>query len=251
MEAIRPFNARSLVLSVLLGLDPPGAPGAARSSSWPSCSASPPARCARRCRGWSAAGELAGDGDGYRLVGRLLERKAAQDIGRRPAPRAWDGTWTVAVVTAPRRVVAARRAFRTHMANLRMGELRPGHVAAAGEPRPARRRRRAGRRARTARRRGPATTLAGPAVAAARRSRRRPPTLTGRLDAMLPALADRRADALPPTITLAAEVVRFLRAEPLLPPALTPQPWPPDALRDRYREFDRALGRTLRHAVRA
>ena len=48
-------------------------------------------------------------------------------------------------------------------------------------------------------------------------------------------------------ITLAAEVVRFLRAEPLLPPALTPQPWPPDALRDRYREFDRALGRALRH----
>ncbi len=27
--------------------------------------------------------------------------------------------------TAPRRSVAARRVFRTHMANLRMGELRP------------------------------------------------------------------------------------------------------------------------------
>ena len=63
---------------------------------------------------------------------------------------------------------------------------------------------------------------------------------------MLPDLADRRPEALPPTITLAAEVVRFLRAEPLLPPVLTPRPWPPDALRDRYREFDRALGRTLR-----
>ena len=66
---------------------------------------------------------------------------------------------------------------------------------------------------------------------------------------MLPDLADRRPEALPATITLAAEVVRFLRAEPLLPPALTPRPWPPDALRDRYREFDRALGRTLAHAI--
>ena len=74
--------------------------------------------------------------------------------------------------------------------------------------------------------------------------------LRRRLDATLPDLADRRPDALPATITLAAEVVRFLRAEPLLPPALTPQPWPPDALRDRYREFDRALGRTLVHAIR-
>ena len=51
-----------------------------------------------------AAGELSVDDDGYRLVGRLLERKAAQDIGRRPAPGPWDGTWWVAVVTAPRRV---------------------------------------------------------------------------------------------------------------------------------------------------
>ena len=74
--------------------------------------------------------------------------------------------------------------------------------------------------------------------------------LRGRLDAMLAGLADRRAEALPPAITLAAEVVRFLRAEPLLPPTLTPQPWPPDELRDRYRDFDRALGRTLRAAVR-
>ena len=66
---------------------------------------------------------------------------------------------------------------------------------------------------------------------------------------MLAALGDRRAERLPPAITLAAEVVRFLRAEPLLPPALTPQPWPPDALRERYREFDRALGATLRAVV--
>ncbi len=68
---------------------------------------------------------------------------------------------------------------------------------------------------------------------------------------MLPELADRRPAAVPAAVTLAAEVVRFLRAEPLLPPTLTPRPWPPDALRDRYREFDRALGRALVPAIRA
>jgi phenylacetic acid degradation operon negative regulatory protein len=71
-----------------------------------------------------------------------------------------------------------------------------------------------------------------------------------RLDATLPGLADRRPEALPATITLAAEVVRFLRAEPLLPPTLTPQPWPPDALRDRYRDVDRAVGQTLATVLR-
>ena len=72
--------------------------------------------------------------------------------------------------------------------------------------------------------------------------------LFGRIDAVEPTLADGRA--LPPAITLAAEVVRLLRAEPLLPPSLTPQPWPPDALRVRYRTFDRAIGRAMAAAVR-
>ena len=52
--------------------------------------------------------------------------------------------------SSPRRgaSIAERRAFRTHMANLRMGELRPGHVDAPGQPRRPDRRRRAGRRPR-------------------------------------------------------------------------------------------------------
>ncbi len=247
MEAIRPFNARSLVLSVLLGLDPPVLPGRTLVELADLFGIAPGTMRTALSR-MAAADELVGDGDGYRLVGRLLERKEAQDTGRRPAPRAWDGTWTVAVVTAPRRSIAARRAFRSHMANLRMGELRPDTwlrpanlAPPAGDDE-------------LAVVRGPLDGEEPHALAArlwplasiAATAR----DLTGRLDAMLPALADRRADALPPTITLAAEVVRFLRAEPLLPPTLTPQPWSPDALRDRYDEFDRALGRTLRHAVR-
>jgi phenylacetic acid degradation operon negative regulatory protein len=247
MGAIRPFNARSLVLSVLLGLEPPVLPARALVALAEVFGIAPGTMRTALSR-MVAAGELTGDGDGYRLTGRLLERKTAQDIGRRPAPSAWDGTWVVAVVTAPRRSVADRRAFRTHMANLRMGELRPdtwlrpanlemptgdGSLAVVRGPLDG------DDPAALAARLWPLPELASTAAELGRR-----------LEAMLPALADRRAEALPPTITLAAEAVRFLRAEPLLPPSLTPQPWPPDELRIRYREFDVALGRTLVHTVR-
>jgi len=247
VEAIRPFNARSLVLSVLLGLDPPELPARdlVRLAELFGINAGTMRTALSRM---VATGELAGDAGGYQLVGRLLERKAAQDIGRRPAPGGWDGAWLIAVVTATRRDVAARRAFRTHMANLRMGELRPdtwlrpgnlagpdgddGLVVVRGaldgeDP------------AALAARLWPLGSIAAQAI-----------ELRGRVESMLPDLADRRPAAVPPAITLAAEVVRFLRAEPLLPPALTPQPWSPDALRERYREFDRALGRALVPAIR-
>jgi phenylacetic acid degradation operon negative regulatory protein len=230
VEAIRPFNARSLVLSVLLGLDPPELPA----------------------RDLVRLAELFDIAAGTMRTAlsrmRLLERKAAQDIGRRTAPEGWDGAWLIAVVTATRRDVASRRAFRTHMANLRMGELRPdtwlrpanlagpdgddGLVVVRGpidgeDP------------TTLASRLWPLRSIAAEAV-----------ELSGRVEAMLPELVDRRPAAVPPAITLAAEVVRFLRAEPLLPHALTPQPWPPDALRERYRDFDRALGRALVPAIR-
>jgi phenylacetic acid degradation operon negative regulatory protein len=241
---IRPLNARSLVLSVLLGVDPPVLPARSLVRLAELFGIAPGTMRTALSR-MVAAGELVGDADGYRLVGRLLERKAAQDIGRRPAPGAWDGTWIVAVVTTTRRDVAERRAFRTHMANLRMGELRPDTwmrpanlSGPDGDPG-------------LAVVRGPLVgeepgalaarlwTLAAMADAAGE--------LTARVEDMLAPLAAHRAEALPAAITLAAEVVRFLRAEPLLPPALTPQPWPPDALRDRYRRLDRALGQALAH----
>ena len=243
--ALRPFNARSLVLSILLGLDPPTLPArslVAVGELFGIAGGTVRTALSRMVAG----GELTADGDGYRLVGRLLERKAAQDIGRRPAPGAWDGTWWMAVVTAPRRSIGERRAFRTDMANLRMGELRPdtwmrpanldgprGNASLAvvrgaldgEEP------------AQLTARLWPLASLAHDADA-----------LIGRIDAVEPTLVDGRA--LPPAITLAAEVVRLLRADPLLPPSLTSQPWPPDALRVRYRTFDRAIGRAIAAAVR-
>jgi phenylacetic acid degradation operon negative regulatory protein len=246
MEAIRPFNARSLVLSMLLGLDPPELPARSLVQLAALFGIAPGTMRTALSR-MVAADELDGDADGYRLVGRLLERKAAQDIGRRPAPGDWDGTWIVAVVTTARRDVAERRAFRTHMANLRMGELRPDTwLRPANLPGP-------DGDPGLAVVRGPLGgadpgglaaqlwDLSAIASAAA--------DLDRRIAVALPDLAARGPAALPGAITLAAEAVRFLRADPLLPPDLTPQPWPPDALRERYRTFDRANGRALRDAT--
>lgn len=243
---VRPFNARSLVLSVLLGLPTPRlttrslmqlgdlfdlAPGTVRTA----------------LSRMVAAGELVTDGGAYELGGRLLERKEAQDIGRRPPDDAWDGAWWIVAVTAPNRTITARREFRTQMVNARMGELRPDTWL-----RPA--------------------NLSGPhvkrdvVVLRGERSGDDPLELVGRLWD-LPSIADRcrmlldeldSADrgiaegemaAIPAAMLRAAAVVRFLREEPLLPRSLTPTEWPVEELRDRYRTFDRQFGCILAAAL--
>lgn len=244
---IRPLNARSLVLSVLLGQDPPVLSTPALMTLAEVFGIAPGTMRTALSR-LAAGGELAATDGGYRLVGRLLERKAAQDIGRRPAGRSWDGQWHVAVVTLARRSVAERRTFRTHMANLRMGELRPDTWM------------------RPANLDGPdgdegLAVVRGPltgedAVALAGRLwplgeiARHAEVLLTLVEQALPELEDGRPEALASTIALSAGVVRFLRAEPLLPPDLTPQPWPPDVLRARYLTFDLTFGRLLARTVR-
>jgi phenylacetic acid degradation operon negative regulatory protein len=46
---------------------------------------------------------------------------------------------------------------------------------------------------------------------------------------------------IPPAFTLAAEALRFLRSEPLLPSSLTPADWPVDRLRGDYERFETRL----------
>jgi phenylacetic acid degradation operon negative regulatory protein len=243
---IRPLNARSLVLSVLLGLPAPKLP------------ASSPARLAElfdiapgtmrtAVSRMLAAGELTTVDGGYGLAGPLVERKVAQDIGRRPAGDAWDGTWWVVTVTSPSRQLATRRDFRTAMANARMGELRPdtwlrpanltGPRADSG----------------TIVVRGPIDGEDGATLAARLWDldgiARRCAALSHAVERDVDQLTDGDPDAVPRGIMLAAAVVHFLRAEPLLPATLTPDAWAVDDLRDRYADFDRALGRALHQAL--
>ena len=235
---VRPFNARSLVLSVLLGLPEPRLPAAAVARLAEPFGIAPGTMRTALSR-MVAAGELTNHGGSYELRGRLLERKEAQDIGRRPPRDAWDGTWWIAVVTVPNRTVAERREFRAHMVNARMGELRPETWL-----RPA--------------------NLDGPSVGhevAVTRGRVDGPSADElahtlwdlpAIDASVP-VAHRRASTsrdlpLPAMMMRAAAVVRFLREEPLLPRPLTPDDWRADELRERYRDLDRTLGRMVRVA---
>lgn len=245
---VRPFNARSLVLSVLLGQQPPELPTRSLVALAELFAIAPGTMRTALSR-MITAGDLETSDGTYRLAGRQLERKAAQDAGRRPAPERWDGSWWLAVVTEERRSVGDRRTFRSHMANLRMGELRPdtwlrpanldGPTGDDG----------------LAVVRGPLDG-AGPSDLARRlwplgEFATMADDLLRRLDEATPELVQGRPEALASTINLSAVVVRFLRAEPLLPPSLTPQPWPPDELRARYRDFDRAFGEVLTATVRA
>jgi len=245
---LRPLNARSLVLSVLLGQVRPSMSSGALARLGPVFGIQAGTMRTALSR-MVAAGELVASNGEYRLTGPLLDRKAAQDIGRRPAPADWDGTWWTVIVTAPRRDVAERRAFRTTMANLRMGELRPDTwLRPANLPGPE-------DDAGLVVVRGPLRGLddAGlvaqlwPLAELAATARR----LLTVLDERRPDLDGGTPDALAVAIGPAAAAVRFLRAEPLLPPALTPTPWPPDELRARYREFDAAFARALYTTVHA
>jgi phenylacetic acid degradation operon negative regulatory protein len=49
---------------------------------------------------------------------------------------------------------------------------------------------------------------------------------------------------------LSIAVVRHLQLDPLLPAALTPDRWPGQALRERYRRFDKAFKHRLNRAFR-
>ena len=59
-----------------------------------------------------ATGELAAVDGGYELRGRLLDRKQAQDIGRRPPGDAWDGIVVGRHGVRRPRTMAERREFR-------------------------------------------------------------------------------------------------------------------------------------------
>ena len=235
---VRPFNARSLVLSVLLGLPTPRLSGPSLGRLAKPFGIAPGTMRTALSR-MVARGELAADGGSFELFGRLLERKEAQDIGRRPPEDTWDGSWWIVAITTPSRTIAKRREFRAHMINARMGELRPdtwlrpANLAGSHVDR------------NVAIVRGPLTgddpvelvnrLWSLPAIRA--RSR----YLVGEMD--------RSHDDLPIAMRTAAAVVRFLREEPLLPRSLTPSDWPVDELRERYREFDRQLGRAVQLAI--
>jgi phenylacetic acid degradation operon negative regulatory protein len=236
----QPFTARSVIASLLLGMRRPELSGQRLVRAGALFGLSEGAVRVALSR-MVAAGELATDGGSYRLAGPLLERHGRQEEGRRPRLRRWDGTWLLGVVGAggERRAPAERAAIRRRLSALRLAEwregvwLRPdnlGPVAAVegcrwwtgGRP-------------------------DGPVDAGALWD------LEGwsrRAVALERAMSTTPVDRIAASFGVAAAVVRHLRDDPLLPPALLPADWPADRLRAAYDGYEAAFQATLAPVVR-
>jgi phenylacetic acid degradation operon negative regulatory protein len=121
---LRPFGARSIVLSVLLGSHPPEMPVAPLLGFTALFGISDGTVRTALSR-MSARGELESNDGVYRLSGRLLDRQSQQDAGRANPPANWDGQWWTAFVLSDSRTLAERRIFRSRAQGARLGELRP------------------------------------------------------------------------------------------------------------------------------
>lgn len=237
---LRPLTARSVLLSTLLGLDPPVLPTASLVATTGLFGIGEGAARTALSR-MAAAGEVVAEDGRYRLAERFLERQRRQRAGLEPSAPGWDGTWHVAVVAAGPRPPAARAALRTVLTRAHLAEWREGvWLRPANLPRPAVD--------------GPLSWLAAtpegdPASLAADLwdlpgRARVGAALVTRLEELRPALDAGDTRVLGPGFVLSAAVLRHLAGDPLLPSALLPSGWPADRLREVYRGWDGAY-RTL------
>ncbi|WP_328369460.1 PaaX domain-containing protein, C- domain protein [Streptomyces sp. NBC_00445] len=233
---LRPLSARSVVLSLLLGIHPPELPvkDLARVVEPFGVGGSTLRAALSRM---TAAGDLRRTDAGYRIGERLLERQRRQDDAVEPSTRAWEGDWEMAVITATGRGPAERAELRTRLTTLRLAELREGVWL-----RPANLRRSLPReletvlRPFTARPEQPARDLAStlwPLDIWARTAH----ALLGHI-----ARVERPADRL----TAFAAVVRHLLLDPVLPAELLPADWPGPALRAAYADYQREFTQVVR-----
>ena len=234
-----------MLLSVLLGTDPPRLPtqllvrttelfGIAEGTTRTALSR------------MAAAGEVRAIGGAYELAAsRLIERQRRQSASRAARTGAWRGRrWLQAVVTADgRRPAAERAALRSALGTARLAELRegvwlrPDNLGAPPEVGPGVGWFRSVPDGEDAALAAGLWDLGGWASDAA--------SLRRRMDTLLPRLhaGDRRA--LAKGFVVSAAVLRHFQADPLLPPALLPSRWPGDDLRADYERYDAAYRAVL------
>lgn len=236
---IRPLTARSVVLSLLLGNHPPALPVSALVEAGRFFGIAEATLRVALTR-MVAAGELdrtrLSGQTGYRLAGRLVERQRRQDAALDPETRAWDGSWETVVITSTGRSAAERADLRATLAELRLAELREGvwlRPANLARPLPE----------------WPASLLTTLTSVPGD-----PAGLVGTLWDLPGRVAtgDRLLDAMGSgdpayRLAVAAALVRHLRTDPALPPALLPRDWNGETLRSAYAGYRAELaGVTLR-----
>jgi len=238
----RPFTARSVLASALLGQDPPELPVAhlVRLAGLFGINEN---RARVALSRMVASGEAVTDGSGrYRLAGHLLGRQERQAESRTGRTRPWGGGWWTVVVRAVGRSAEERSARRARLARARLAEcregvwLRPDNLALRPDPAEDRdllvlRGRPAADPCRLA---AELWDLGGWATRGEELRRR------------LEGTATRGPDDLAPGFELSAAVIRHLTADPLLPAALLPDGWPGDGLRRTYDRWDRRYRDVLR-----
>jgi phenylacetic acid degradation operon negative regulatory protein len=249
----RPLTARSVVASVLLGTQPPELPGRllVRAGELFGIAEGTVRVALSRM---VAAGELEGTGDGrYRLAGRLLGRQVRQDESRRPRMRTWKGDWVMAAVTADSRSPSERAALREAMRAARMAELRegvwlrPDNLPVAEDTRPSQLDEQCSWF--TARPAGDDAAMAA-ALWDLERWMALAGDLLARMQRSVGALRDGDATVLGACFVVAANALRHLTSDPLLPPPLLPAGWNGDDLRRAYDEYEAALQSVLRRWFR-
>ncbi|MFF3706374.1 PaaX family transcriptional regulator C-terminal domain-containing protein [Streptomyces phaeochromogenes] len=232
---LRPLSARSVVLSLLLGVHPPELPvrDLVRSVE-PFGIAGSTLRAA--LSRMVTAGDLDRADGVYRLSERLLERQRRQDDAVHPRTRAWDGSWETVVVTATGRGPAERAELRAELSRLRLAELREGvWLRPANLRRPWPTHLAEFTQRFTARPEQPDRALAATLW-----------PLDGWAHTAGALLADvaRLTHPADRFATFAA-IVRHLVTDPVLPDDLLPTPWPAPALRAAYTDYQREVTEAL------
>jgi phenylacetic acid degradation operon negative regulatory protein len=127
------LTARSIILSLLLGLHPASATSGELIRLTNGFAITDAAMRVALTR-MAASGDLVRSADGYRLSDRLLTRQGRQDDALRPLTRVWRGAWLTVVITTvgvdPRTRAEMRRAlYDNRLAELREGVwLRPDNL---------------------------------------------------------------------------------------------------------------------------
>src|SRR6478609_1810652 len=225
----RPLSARSVMASLLLGRRSARA-GGRDLVRWCGLFGIAPGTARVALHRMTAAGELRRDDGDYVLVGGLARRQQEQEASLTPRRRTWRGTWRVAIVVADARPAPVRTETRAALRRARLAEwregvwLRPDNVDVDESPycewldaRPD----------------ADAVALADRLFAPARWS--------GEASRLVDAEV-----ALAPAFLAGAAAVRHVRADPLLPDELVPQPWPGDALRAAYVAYQREFASVAR-----
>jgi phenylacetic acid degradation operon negative regulatory protein len=241
----RPYTARSVLASTLLGIDPPRLPARllVRTGELFGIADGTVRVAVSRMVG---AGELEADDGHYRLSGRLLARQARQTGSRSGRTEPWDGRWRTEVIVADAaRTAAQRNELRAAMAVLRLAQwregvwLRPDNLGPSAEPE-------GEITVRAQCRRLDATPADDPSVLAAelwdlggwaQRAR----LLHDAINELVGALEQGDTAALSPGFVVSAAALRHFQADPLLPADLLPADWPGPALRSDYDRYDQAF----------